>query len=82
MNTNTRSASRIQNESAMMATLLRSVPAAATTVFILAVITMNFLSRITLLSLPWLALNAGILVSWLSFLYMDVVTNPDGVLNA
>ena len=37
-------------------------------VFVAAVITMNFLSRITLLNLPWLALNAGILVSWLSFL--------------
>ena len=48
---------------ARMTTLLRSVPTAVTVVFCLAVIVMNFLSRITLVSLPWLALNAGILVS-------------------
>ena len=78
MNAISMSKSRIKNESAMMATLLRSVPAAATAVFLLAVITMNFLSRITLVSLPWLALNAGILVSWLSFLYLDVVTKHYG----
>ena len=39
---------------------------------------MNFLSRITLVSLPWLALNAGILVSWVAFLFMDVITKHYG----
>ena len=63
---------------ARMTTLLRSVPTAVTVVFCLAVIVMNFLSRITLVSLPWLALNAGILVSWVAFLFMDVITKHYG----
>lgn len=68
----------IRKEAVRMAALLRSVPAAMTVIFILAVITMNFLSRITLVSLPWLALNAGITVSWLSFLFLDIVTKHYG----
>ena len=63
---------------ARMTTLLRSVPTTVTVVFCLAVIVMNFLSRITLVSLPWLALNAGILVSWVAFLFMDVITKHYG----
>ena len=63
---------------ARMTTLLRSVPTAVTVVFCLAVIVMNYLSRITLVSLPWLALNAGILVSWVAFLFMDVITKHYG----
>ena len=63
---------------ARMTTLLRSVPTAVTVIFCLAVIVMNFLSRITLVSLPWLALNAGILVSWVAFLFMDVITKHYG----
>ena len=63
---------------ARMTTLLRSVPTAVTVVFCLAVIVMNFLSRVTLISLPWLALNAGILVSWVAFLFMDVITKHYG----
>ena len=70
--------SRLHRESVMMVTLLRSVPKALTITFVLVVIGMNFLSRITLLSLPWLALNAGILISWLSFLFMDIVTKHYG----
>ncbi|MBR6350963.1 MAG: hypothetical protein IKR93_01405, partial [Firmicutes bacterium] len=62
----------------MLTTLLRSIPSSVTALFIFAVVTMNLLSRITLLSLPWLALNAGILISWLSFLLLDIVTKHFG----
>ena len=68
----------LRREAAMLSALLRSIPGAVTVLFIIAVITMNFLARITLLSLPWLALNAGILVSWLSFLLMDMVAKHFG----
>ena len=74
----TRSGSRIADEYALMATLLRSMPPALIILFVLTVIAMNFLSRITLVSLPWLALNAGICVSWLSFLLMDIVAKHYG----
>ena len=78
MKTSIQTRSFFRSESAMMATLLRSVPPAATVAFIAAVIAMNFLARITLVSLPWLALNAGILVSWLSFLLMDIIVRHFG----
>ena len=78
MHTKNSLSSRLHRESVMMVTLLKSVPAALTITFVLVVIGMNFLSRITLVSLPWLALNAGILISWLSFLFMDIVTKHYG----
>ncbi len=78
MNPNPHSGSWLSRESAILAAMLRSIPRAVTILFILAVITMNFLARITLVSLPWLALNAGILVSWLSFLLMDIVAKHYG----
>lgn len=62
-----------------MATLLRSVPTLTTLVFIAAVIAMNFLARISLVSLPWISLNAGITVSWLSFLLIDILAKHYGV---
>lgn len=68
----------LKKEYDMTAALFRSVPPAVTIVFVIAVIAMNFLARFTLVSLPWLALNAGIFVSWLSFLIMDVVTKHFG----
>ena len=61
-----------------IAVLLRSIPAIVIILFILAVISMNLLANITILSLPWLALNAGLFVSWLSFLLMDIVTKHFG----
>ena len=78
MNPSSRNGSWLSRESAMLSAMIRSVPRAVTILFILAVITMNFLARITLVSLPWLALNAGILVSWLSFLLMDIVAKHYG----
>ena len=78
MNRNTQTGSWLSRESAMLSAMLRSIPSAVTILFILAVITMNFLARITLVSLPWLALNAGILVSWLAFLLMDIVAKHYG----
>lgn len=68
----------MKNKIEMMTTLLRSVPKAATLLFVFAVVMMNFLARYTLLSLPWLALNAGIFISWLSFLFMDIFVKNFG----
>jgi len=78
MNRRDSNGSWLSRESAMLAAMLRSIPSAVTVLFILAVISMNFLARITLVSLPWLALNAGILISWLSFLLMDIVAKHYG----
>ena len=82
MNPNYKNGSWMSRESAMLFAMIRSIPKAVTILFILTVITMNFLARITLVSLPWLALNAGILISWLSFLLMDIVAKHYGALTA
>ena len=82
MNTDNRSRKGIRYTMSMLAALLKSIPAFATIIFILTIITMNFLSRISILSLPWLALNAGITISWLSFLYLDIITKHYGAKSA
>ena len=58
--------------------LLRSIPATVVTLFVVSVICMNLLANKTLLQLPWIALDGGILISWLSFMCMDVITKRFG----
>ena len=58
--------------------LLRSVPAGVVTFFVVSVICMNILANKTLLQLPWIALDGGILISWLSFMCMDILTKHFG----
>ena len=58
--------------------LLRSIPATVVTLFVVSVICMNLLSNKTLLQLPWIALDGGILISWLSFMCMDIITKHFG----
>ena len=58
--------------------LLRSIPATVVTLFVVSVICMNLLANKTLLRLPWIALDGGILISWLSFMCMDIITKHFG----
>lgn len=58
--------------------LLRSIPAAVVTLFVVSVICMNLLANKTLLQLEWIALDGGILISWLSFMCMDMITKHFG----
>ena len=58
--------------------LLRSVPAWVVTLFVVSVICMNILANKTLVQLPWIALDGGVLISWLSFLCMDILTKHFG----
>ena len=58
--------------------LLRSVPATVVTLLVVSVISMNLLANKTLLLLHWIALDGGILISWLSFMCMDMVTKHFG----
>ena len=58
--------------------LLRSIPAAVVTLFVVSVICMNLLASKTLLQLDWIALDGGILISWLSFMCMDIITKHFG----
>lgn len=58
--------------------LLRCIPATVVTLFVVSVICMNLLANKTLYQNEWLALDGGILISWLSFMCMDVVTKHFG----
>ena len=58
--------------------LLRSIPAAVVALFVISVIAMNILANKTLVQTDYLALDGGILISWLSFLSMDVVVKHFG----
>ncbi len=70
--------SRIRRENEDMRILLRSIPATVVTLFVVSVICMNLLANKTLLQLPWIALDGGILISWLSFMCMDIITKHFG----
>ncbi|MBQ9030399.1 MAG: VUT family protein [Parasporobacterium sp.] len=71
--------SRIQREILEWKTLLRSVPSLFLTFFVVSVIVMNLLANKSI-NLPWewLALDCGIIVSWVSFLCMDIATRHFG----
>ena len=58
--------------------LLSCIPATVVTLFVVSVISMNLLANKTLLQLDWIALDGGILVSWLSFMCMDIITKHFG----
>ena len=57
---------------------LRSIPAVVVSLFVVSVICMNLLANKTLLQLDWIALDGGILISWLSFMCMDMITKHFG----
>ena len=60
--------------------LLKSVPSVVTSIFVVAVFAMNLLANksINTGSWTWLALDTGIIVSWVAFLCMDVLTKHFG----
>ena len=61
-----------------MKILLRSIPATVVTLFAVSVVCMNLLANKTLLQLDFIALDGGILISWLSFMCMDIITKHFG----
>ena len=69
---------KIRLEAAEFRILLRCIPATVVTLFVVSVITMNLLANKTLLQLDWIALDGGILISWLSFMCMDIITKHFG----
>lgn len=59
--------------------LLRSVPAHVLALFAMSVFAMNLLANKSItLPVSWLALDCGIIVSWVCFLTMDVLTKHFG----
>ena len=59
--------------------LLKSVPSVVLSLFIVAVFAMNILANKSInIGVNWLALDTGIIVSWVAFLCMDVLTRHFG----
>ena len=67
-----------RREKTELALLLRSIPATVVALFVVSVVSMNLLANKTLLQLDWIALDGGILISWLSFMCMDIITKHFG----
>lgn len=69
----------IKNEILDTVDLLRNVPSSAMVLFVTSVVLMNLLANKEIYTgLSWLALDCGLLVSWLSFLCMDMLTKRFG----
>lgn len=58
--------------------LLRCIPSTVVSLFVVSVICMNLLANKTLVQTQWIALDGGILISWLSFMCMDIITKYFG----
>lgn len=68
----------IKKEKEETAVLLRCIPVSVVALFVVSVVSMNLLANKTLLQLDWIALDGGILISWLSFMCMDIITKHFG----
>lgn len=75
---NTTMRNKLKCEMMKFKILLRSIPATVVTLFVVSVVCMNLLANKTLLQLDWIALDGGILISWLSFMCMDIITKHFG----
>ncbi len=69
---------KLKNALADTKMLFYSIPAVVVALFTVSVVTMNILASKTIYQSGWLAIDGGILVSWLSFLCMDIVTKAFG----
>ena len=78
MQKNTRSGGFIKRLAKEFVILLRSIPSTVVALFVISVVTMNLLANKTLVQTDYIALDGGILVSWLCFLSMDMVTKHFG----
>ena len=58
--------------------MLKTVPPLLLTLTVLAVVGMNLLANKSIVNLDWLALDCGIVLSWLTFLTMDILTHCYG----
>ncbi len=70
---------KLKKEAKDFKLLLRSVPSVMMVMLVIAIVSMNLLANKSItLPFDWLALDCGIIVSWLAFLAMDVLTKHFG----
>lgn len=69
---------RIKREKEETELLLRCIPATVVSLFVVSIVCMNLLANKTLVQTPYIALDGGFLISWLSFMCMDMITKYFG----
>ncbi len=69
---------KLKQEKKEIATLFTSIPSIVVSLFVVSVICMNLLANKTIVQNKWIALDGGILISWLSFMCMDIITKYFG----
>lgn len=69
---------RLKREQTETTLLLRNIPSTVVSLFVVSVICMNLLANKTLIQNDVIALDGGILISWLSFMCMDIITKYFG----
>ena len=69
---------KIKREREETSLLFRCIPSTVVSLFVVSVICMNLLANKTLVQTEWIALDGGILISWLSFMCMDIITKYFG----
>ena len=69
----------IKKELKELKILLKNIPSLAIMIFGICIILMNLLANKSInFSVDWLALDCGIIVSWLAFMVMDIITKRFG----
>ena len=68
----------IKKEHTETTLLFRCIPSTVVSLFVVSVICMNLLANKTLVQTEWIALDGGVLISWLSFMCMDIITKYFG----
>ena len=68
----------VKRENRLNKLLFRSIPSTAVAIIVVSVVAMNLMAGKIILSVEWLALTGGVLISWIPFLAMDVVTKHFG----
>lgn len=69
----------VKNETEDMVHLMHHVPSGVVVLFVISVVMMNLLANKEIYTgVSWLALDCGLLLSWLSFLCMDMLTKRFG----
>ncbi len=69
---------RLKAEYRKTSLLFKSIPSIVVSLFVVSVICMNLLANKTLVQTRYIALDGGILISWLSFMCMDIITKYFG----
>ena len=68
----------IKREREETSLLFKSIPSTVVSLFVVSVICMNLLANKTLVQTELIALDGGVLISWLSFMCMDIITKYFG----